>query len=164
MLTMTSVISRSVSFVVEFPQINSHEEITVHFLFASFFVVSAVATIEWIYLKARKAVTWTSDPNRWDTFAMIEISHRERTLRRELSAEETKAIIEKWFRRFMAVRLGGTSLSDHFKSGQRLSLQNRPTEWPSRTEIVLPCRLLWWQVGFGAPAPRTAFEHMAVVQ
>ena len=44
----------------------------------------------------------------------------------------------------------------HFKTGQR--------KWPSRTEIVLSCRLLWWQVGFGAPAPRTALEHMAVVQ
>ena len=47
-------------------------------------------------------------------------------------------------------------LGDHFKSGQR--------DWPSRTENVLPCRLLWWQVSFGAPAPRTAFEHMTVVQ
>jgi len=37
-------------------------------------------------------------------------------------------------------------LGDHFKGGQR--------KWPSRTEIVLPCGLLWWQVGFGAPAPR----------
>ena len=36
----------------------------------------------------------------------------------------------------------------HFKTGQR--------KWPSRTEIVLPCRLLWWQVGFGAPTPRAA--------
>ena len=44
----------------------------------------------------------------------------------------------------------------HFKTGQR--------DWPSGTENVLPCRLLWWQVGFGAPAPRAAFEHMAVVQ
>src|SRR5438128_12066932 len=44
----------------------------------------------------------------------------------------------------------------HFKTGQQ--------KWPSRTEIVLPCRLLWWQVGFGAPAPRAALEHMAVVQ
>ncbi|MGB9491729.1 MAG: IS1595 family transposase, partial [Terriglobales bacterium] len=32
--------------------------------------------------------------------------------------------------------------SYHFKTGQR--------DWPSRTENVLPCRLLWWQVGFGA--------------
>ncbi|MGB8723188.1 MAG: AAA family ATPase, partial [Terriglobales bacterium] len=30
----------------------------------------------------------------------------------------------------------------HFKTGQR--------DWPSRTENVLSCRLLWWQVGFGA--------------
>ena len=45
--------------------------------------------------------------------------------------------------------------SYHFKTGQR--------DWPSRTENVLPCRLLWWQVGFGAPAPWAAFEHVAVV-
>jgi len=44
----------------------------------------------------------------------------------------------------------------HFKTGQR--------DWPCGTENVLPCRLLWWQVGFGAPASRAAFEHMAVVQ
>ena len=44
----------------------------------------------------------------------------------------------------------------HFKTGQR--------DWPSGTENVLPCRLLWWQVGFGAPASGAAFEHMAVVQ
>src|SRR5216683_4817821 len=42
------------------------------------------------------------------------------------------------------------------KTGQR--------KWRSRTEIVLPCRLLWWQVGFGSPAPRAALEHVAVVQ
>ena len=64
-----------------------------HFVFGLFFLVSIVATIEWIYLKARKAVRWTSDPNRWDTFAMIEISHRERALRRGLSADETKIIV-----------------------------------------------------------------------
>jgi hypothetical protein len=69
MLAMTSVISGSVGFVMEFPRSNSLKGVTVHFLLASFFVVSSVATIEWIYLKARKAVTWTSDPNRWDTFA-----------------------------------------------------------------------------------------------
>ena len=44
----------------------------------------------------------------------------------------------------------------HFKTGQR--------DWPSRTENVLPCRLLWWQVGFGAPASGAAFEHVAVMQ
>ena len=44
----------------------------------------------------------------------------------------------------------------HFKTGQR--------DWPFGTENVLPCRLLWWQVGLGAPAPWAAFEHMAVVQ
>jgi hypothetical protein len=44
----------------------------------------------------------------------------------------------------------------HFKTGQR--------DWPSRTENVLSCRLLWWQVGFGAPASGAALEHVAVVQ
>jgi DNA-binding NarL/FixJ family response regulator len=44
----------------------------------------------------------------------------------------------------------------HFKTGQR--------DWPSRTENVLTCRLLWWQVGFGSPAPRAALEHVSVVQ
>jgi hypothetical protein len=44
----------------------------------------------------------------------------------------------------------------HFKTGQR--------EWPCGTENVLSCRLLWWQVGFGAPASRAAFEQVAVVQ
>jgi hypothetical protein len=44
----------------------------------------------------------------------------------------------------------------HFKTGQR--------KWPCGTENVLPCRLLWWQVGFGSPAPRAALEHVAVVQ
>jgi hypothetical protein len=44
----------------------------------------------------------------------------------------------------------------HFKTGQR--------KWPIRDQFVLPCRLLWWQVGFGAPAPRTALEHVSVVQ
>jgi hypothetical protein len=31
----------------------------VHFVFALLFLVSIVATIEWIYLKARKSVRWT---------------------------------------------------------------------------------------------------------
>ncbi len=64
-----------------------------HYVFAGCALISIVATIEWAYVKVRKAVSWTAHPNRWDTFAMIEISHREHTLRRELSADETKAII-----------------------------------------------------------------------
>ena len=36
-------------------------------------------------------------------------------------------------------------------------------KWPSKTEIVLPCRLLGWQVGFGALALRAALGHMPVV-
>jgi hypothetical protein len=42
----------------------------------------------------------------------------------------------------------------HFKTGQR--------DWSFGTENVLPCRLLWWQVGFGAPASRAALERGAV--
>jgi hypothetical protein len=80
----------------------------VHHVFVAFALISMLATVEWLYLKARKAVTWTTHPNRWDTFAMIEISHKERKLKRELSAEETKGIIEKWFRWFAAARLCGT--------------------------------------------------------
>ncbi len=44
----------------------------------------------------------------------------------------------------------------HFKTGQR--------DWPSRTENVLLCRLLWWQVGFGTPASGATLEHVAVMQ
>lgn len=79
-----------------------------HYVLAVFALISIVATVEWAYVKARKAVRWTTHPNRWDTFAMLEISHRENTLRRELSADETKIIIEKWFRRFSAMRLYST--------------------------------------------------------
>ncbi|MFZ3277629.1 MAG: hypothetical protein WA182_12070 [Candidatus Sulfotelmatobacter sp.] len=64
------------------------------------FVVSLLGTIEWLYLKAKKAVKWTTNPNGWDTFAMLEIGHKERKLGRELSSGETRAIIEKWFRRW----------------------------------------------------------------
>ncbi len=71
-----------------------------HYVFAVFALISMVATIEWVYVKARKAVRWTAHPNRWDTFAMMEISHKERWRKRELSAEETKTIIEKWYARF----------------------------------------------------------------
>jgi len=44
----------------------------------------------------------------------------------------------------------------HCKTGQRKE--------PVRDQFVLPCRLLWRQVGFCAPAPWAAFEHVAVVQ
>ena len=71
-----------------------------HFVFALLFLISIVTTIEWTYVKAKKAVRWTIHPNRWDTFTMIEISHKERKLRRELSTQETKIVIEKWFKRF----------------------------------------------------------------
>jgi hypothetical protein len=47
-------------------------------------------------------------------------------------------------------------LINHFKSGQRLSLQNRPTKWAVRDYIVLPYRLRGRQVRFGPPAQRTA--------
>jgi hypothetical protein len=67
-------------------------------------VAGFVATLEWIYFRAKKAVTWTTDPNRWDSFAMIEIKHKERKRKGELSSQETRAIIEKWFRRFKPFR------------------------------------------------------------
>ncbi len=75
-----------------------------HFVFGLLCLISTVATVEWIYLKASKAVRWTAHPTRWDTFAMIEISHKERKFRRELSSQETRVIIEKWFRRFKRLR------------------------------------------------------------
>jgi hypothetical protein len=66
--------------------------------------VSFIGTLQWIYSTAKKAVTWTKHPNRWDTFAMLEIKHRERKLNRELSADEMKVIIEEWFQRFSWLR------------------------------------------------------------
>src|ERR1035441_6030 len=54
------------------------------------------------------------------------------------------------------------ALSDYFKSGQRLSRENRPTEVASKTEIVLSCRLLYSQVSFRAPVPWTALEHVSI--
>jgi hypothetical protein len=52
------------------------------------------------YHDAKKAVKWTTNPQGWDTFANLEITLKERRLKRELSSEETKAIIEKWFQRW----------------------------------------------------------------
>ena len=60
-----------------------------------------------------------------------------------------------WYK-FTSVITSKAANGYHFKTGQQ--------KWPSRTEIVLPCRLLWWQVGFGAPAPRATLEHVSVVQ
>jgi len=33
-----------------------------------------------------------------------------------------------------------------------------------RNHLVLPCRLLWRQVSFGAPASWATFQHVTVVQ
>jgi hypothetical protein len=55
------------------------------------------------------------------------------------------------------------NLSGQIKTGQRWSLQNRPTE-VAEDSVVLSCRLVWRQVCFCAPAPGTAFEHMAVME
>ena len=55
------------------------------------------------------------------------------------------------------------SLSGHFKTGQRWSLQNRPTGM-ARDGVVLP---LWdWtrQARFSPPTPRAAFEDVAVME
>ena len=57
----------------------------------------------------------------------------------------------------------GISLSGHFKTGQRWSLQNRPTGM-ARDGVVLP---LWdWtrQARFSPPTPRAAFEDVAVME
>jgi hypothetical protein len=59
-----------------------------------------VARIEWLYNKGKKAVNWTTAPQGWDTFASMEIRRKERKLKRELSSEDTKAIIEKWYKRW----------------------------------------------------------------
>ena len=55
------------------------------------------------------------------------------------------------------------NLSGHFKTGQRWSLQNRPTGM-ARDGVVLP---LWdWtrQARFSPPTPRAAFEDVAVME
>jgi len=44
----------------------------------------------------------------------------------------------------------------HFKTGQRKE--------PVRDQFLLARCLLWRQVGFGSPTPRTTLEHVAVMQ
>ena len=56
-----------------------------------------------------------------------------------------------------------SSLSDHLKTGQRRSGQNRPTR-EAGTGIVLLRRILWRQVSFCAPTAGPAFEHMSMMQ
>jgi len=73
--------------------------VTAVLVFAGF-----VSTLQWLYVTAKKAVTWTAAPNRWDTFAMLEIKHKERKRKGEISSQETRAIIEKWIRRFKPFR------------------------------------------------------------
>jgi TrkA-N domain len=55
------------------------------------------------------------------------------------------------------------ALRGHIKSGQRWSLQNRPTKVAWDEVVLLRC-LLRRQVCFGAPTPWTAFEYMAVME
>src|SRR6266571_4707077 len=55
------------------------------------------------------------------------------------------------------------ALSGHPKTGQRWSGQNRPTE-EAGDSVVLSCNLVWRQVYFCAPASRTAFEYVSVMQ
>ena len=57
----------------------------------------------------------------------------------------------------------GVILSGHPKTGQRWSGQNRPTE-EAGDSVVLSCNLVWRQVYFCAPASRTAFEYVSVMQ
>ena len=65
--------------------------------------------------------------------------------------------------RYEKVQEDGVILSGHFKTGQRWSLQNRPTGM-ARDGVVLP---LWdWtrQARFSPPTPRAAFEDVAVME
>ena len=55
------------------------------------------------------------------------------------------------------------SLSGHPKTGQWWSWQNRPTG-KAGDSVVLSCRLLWWQVYFRTPTPRTTFEYMTMME
>src|ERR1700694_5407893 len=55
------------------------------------------------------------------------------------------------------------TLSGNPKTGQRWSGQNRPTEGAGDS-VVLPCSLLWRQVYFRTPTPRTAFENMPMME
>src|SRR5260370_20243605 len=66
---------------------------------------------------------------------------------------------------FLNINLEWTQsyLSGHPKTGQRWSGQNRPTE-EAGDSVVLPCSLLWRQVYFRTPTPRTAFEYVSVMQ
>jgi hypothetical protein len=63
----------------------------------------------------------------------------------------------------IASTTANASLRGHIKSGQRWSLQNRPTE-EAWDKVVLLRRLLRRQVCFCAPTPWTAFEYMAVME
>jgi anti-anti-sigma factor len=61
------------------------------------------------------------------------------------------------------IKLAALGLSGHLKTGQRWSGQNRPTR-VAGTPVVLPRRILWWQVCFCAPTARATFEHVAVME
>jgi hypothetical protein len=54
-------------------------------------------------------------------------------------------------------------LSGHFKTGQRWSPENRPTE-VAGTEVVLTRRLCSRQVCFCAPTPWTTLQHVAMME
>src|SRR5258707_8641920 len=60
-------------------------------------------------------------------------------------------------------RLNGVDLSEHPKTGQRWSGQNRPTE-EAGDSVVLPRGFLRRQVYFRAATSRTAFENMTVME
>ena len=43
--------------------------------------------------------------------------------------------------------------------------QGETGQWEEAGDsVVLSCRLLWWQVYFRAPTPRTTFEYMTVME
>jgi hypothetical protein len=55
-----------------------------------------------------------------------------------------------------------SNLSRQDEFGISVSTSRTSSEAADPDQVVLPCRLLWWQVGFGAPALRAALEHMSV--
>jgi hypothetical protein len=55
-------------------------------------------------------------------------------------------------------------LGGHVKTGHAWSLQNRPCEMAQDVILFYPSLLLIEQACFGPPAPRPAFEDMAVVE
>ena len=74
-------------------------------------------------------------------------------------------MVEQIFKTASTLSVGSIdiSLSGHLKTGQRWSLQNRPTGM-ARDGVVLPLSWGSRQARFGAPTPRPALEDVAVME